>query len=180
MGGRMIISNAGLCLMSVLCLGITLLLGHVFDIRNLVKFPDVGGLVSQRECELMFSAAATQSAHPGAAKNLIFGLGLAGRIEAGMFLAIFATGIYTMACVPFEQRHPVHFMFAMVAIMAFCIDGNTAGIVPFGTSRWVTGEAKAGAVALMGVWSVIASCNVAAFMLCRSAAAKLTSKKKNT
>ena len=156
-------STIGLGSVALFSTGVTVLLQHILDPCNTIRFPDVKGLLTTDNCADILKGGIASSSQPEAATVLIFMLGLMARIEAAFFVAAAVTAIYTMVKVPFAQRAPVHLMFGVFACLAFCIDGSTAGLVSFGTPRAVYEDAKLGGTALMAFWALVALCNWTAF-----------------
>jgi hypothetical protein len=149
-----VLSTVGLLLIGGLSTGLTVLLNIAWNPCNVVKLPDIGGALSSSDCAELLSSGA--SASPAAA-NVVFALTLAARIEGCFFIAT-AVGSFYALTLPLHGRHALLLPLAVVATLAACVDGNSAGIVPFGANAAVTPEGKEGGVVLMGVWSVIATC----------------------
>ena len=99
-----------------------------------------------------------------AATALVFIMALAARIEAAFFFSTAVAAAYTLAAVPLVSRASMHLMLTVMSFTAMLIDGNNAGLIPFGTSRLVYPDAKIASKALMGVWSIIGLCNLVGFL----------------
>jgi hypothetical protein len=149
------LSTLGLLLMGGLCAALSIILKHAWNPCNLVAFPDVGGGLTPVDCENILKGASAGWPNANAAENLIFALTLASRIEGCFFIGT-GIGCFYALTLPLYARHAMMLPLAVVATLCACVDGNSAGLVPFGSNALVTPEGKVGGLPLMCLWLVIA------------------------
>ena len=151
-------STVGLAVVAPLFAVLSLLIGHFFNPCNAVNFPDVGGALSVAECEGMLQAAVDYAprAKRGAAAELVFFFTLITRVEAACLFAISAAAIYALTQ-PFESRHPLLFLLAVLGTMLGTMDAEHAGFITLGRNAMLTDGAKEFAKGLTGLWAVTAT-----------------------
>ena len=92
----------------------------------------------------------------GAAAELVFLFTLITRVEAACLFAISAAAIYALTQ-PFESRHPLLFLLAVLGTMFGTLDAEHAGFITLGRNAMLTDGAKEFAKGLTGLWAVTAT-----------------------
>ena len=167
-----IVSNVGCGLLAAFFLLAIPSIGHYMDPCNAVNFPDVAGALTVGECYDLLNAAwkAAPQAKQGVAKELMAFFALVARIEAAVLMALGIGAVYTMT-LKLEQRHPALFILGCASILASGVDLSSAGL-PIGHNGMVTEKAKAGGLALAGLWLTAGTCIWIGFFASRAAAGK--------
>ena len=146
---------------------------------NMPPFTD--GTLTEAECGAILLSA-TKSAPRGkadATATLIYVMGsVILRVEGMCFAMIMTLAWYTLLFVKFEHRYPVHLAFAMFSACAILVDGNIAGIIPYGHDDGLlpTGSygqtISAAMLPVVCLWCVMLPCHLFAFAASKGGDAK--------
>ena len=102
----------------------------------------------------MFQGGAASLEDSSAASELIFFITLIIRVEAAFWLAT-AVGCFYAITLPFERRQSICLMLFVFGTLVLLIDGNHAGMIPFGGNKFVTENGKNAGFRLMATWAFI-------------------------
>ena len=143
--------------------------------------PDLGPALTEAECGAVFLSAvrsAPRGKADATAALVYFMVSTIIRIEGICFAMIGVMGWYTLLCVKFEQRHPIHLALAAFCVCAILVDGNIFGLVPFGHDDGLMPTGALGQkiqdaiLPLLCVWCVMLPCNLFAFFASKGGDAK--------
>ena len=166
-------STIGLGLVGFIGLAVTFGLCHGFNPCNVVFFPDVGGSISPTECEEILTSAAKKATEkfPKSAE-LFFVLTLATRIEAALLGSLGAAALFAIT-LPLRERKTINLACALFGTFAFLIDGNHAGLIPFGRNGMVPLSARGPSIGLTAIQFLVATFNWYGFVGSLSAGSNL-------